>query len=98
MTLASDVELADYAEKTEGFSGADLQGFLYNAHLEAIHGSIDIESFKEAQNKNEKKEQKSDFVSGARKVPLTLAEKNQISSRVSFFFVRVELEKLMILF
>jgi peroxin-1 len=87
MKLESDVDLKVYAEKTEGFSGADLQGFLYNAHLEAIHGVIDMDSFKEQQNnKSDKKSsnEKSDFVmNGSNKVPLTLAEKGHISQRVT---------------
>ncbi|KAI8639618.1 P-loop containing nucleoside triphosphate hydrolase protein [Parasitella parasitica] len=88
MQLASDVDLKVYAEKTEGFSGADLQGFLYNAHLEAIHGAIDIDSFKEAQNTKSTKKangDKSDFVMNQTKkqVPLTLAEKGHISQRLA---------------
>ncbi|KAI9306558.1 P-loop containing nucleoside triphosphate hydrolase protein [Cunninghamella echinulata] len=94
MTLASEVNLNDYAEKTEGFSGADLQGFLYNAHLEAIHGAIDIDSFKEQQKKEKEQsdssnEPSSDFVmtggksSNNTKAPLTLAEKGQISQRLA---------------
>lgn len=88
MKFADDVDLKVYAEKTEGFSGADLQGFLYNAHLEAIHGAIDLDTFKEAQNtKSDKKasNEKSDFVmnSGKNKVPLTLAEKGHISQRLA---------------
>lgn len=95
MTLAEDVDLKVFAERTEGFSGADLQGFLYNAHLEAIHGAVNIESFKEQQKRNEevkqKDEDRSDFVlvrttandSGKSLAPpLTLAEKGQISQRV----------------
>ncbi|RCI02644.1 Peroxisome biosynthesis protein pex1 [Rhizopus stolonifer] len=83
MQLAPDVDLKIYAEKTQGFSGADLQGFLYNAHLEAIHGTIDIESFKEAQDVKSKVTEKSDFVMNARQAPLTLAEKGQISQRLA---------------
>lgn len=98
MTLASEVDLKEYAEKTEGFSGADLQGFLYNAHLEAIHGAINIDSFKE-QKKKEKEENdannesQSDFImtggklSNNTKAPLTLAEKGQISQRVNIFTI-----------
>lgn len=86
MQLAADVDLKVYAEKTEGFSGADLQGFLYNAHLEAIHGAIDMDTFKEAQNTksaNKASSDKSDFVMNqTKKVPLTLAEKGHISQRV----------------
>ncbi|PPQ98400.1 hypothetical protein CVT24_004079 [Panaeolus cyanescens] len=38
--LAASVDLDEIASKTEGFSGADLQALLYNAHLDAIHASI----------------------------------------------------------
>jgi len=34
--LSSDVDLAEYVDATAGFSGADLQAVVYNAHLEAI--------------------------------------------------------------
>lgn len=83
MKLASNVDLKVYAEKTEGFSGADLQGFLYNAHLSAIHGTIDMTSFKQ----QEKPKETNEFVmnNGTSKVPLTLAEKGQISQRVKIF-------------
>ncbi|KAL1723778.1 P-loop containing nucleoside triphosphate hydrolase protein [Schizophyllum commune] len=40
VALAPDVDLTVAAEATEGFSGADLQALLYNAHLEAVHESI----------------------------------------------------------
>ncbi|KDN44933.1 AAA-domain-containing protein [Tilletiaria anomala UBC 951] len=38
--LHPDVDLKEWAKRTEGFSGADLQALLYNAHLETIHESI----------------------------------------------------------
>ncbi|EST09028.1 Peroxisome biogenesis factor 1, N-terminal [Kalmanozyma brasiliensis GHG001] len=38
--LHPEVDLEKWATKTDGFSGADLQALLYNAHLEAIHESI----------------------------------------------------------
>ncbi|OMJ28972.1 Peroxisome biosynthesis protein PAS1 [Smittium culicis] len=37
MNLADDVDLGVYAEKTAGYSSADLQGFLYNAFLESVN-------------------------------------------------------------
>ncbi|KAL7752309.1 Peroxisome biosynthesis protein pex1 [Sorochytrium milnesiophthora] len=41
LSLDEYVDLATYAYATESFSGADLQGLVYNAHLEAIHARID---------------------------------------------------------
>lgn len=38
--LAPSVDLNLWASRTEGYSGADLQAVLYNAHLETIHDSI----------------------------------------------------------
>lgn len=41
INLSEEVDLRKWAEKTEGFSGADLQALLYNANLETIHQSIE---------------------------------------------------------
>ncbi|KAI9012001.1 P-loop containing nucleoside triphosphate hydrolase protein [Phycomyces nitens] len=86
MTLASDVDLTHYAKNTEGFTGADLQGFFYNAHLEAIHDAMDINSFRQQQKNQGPKEEKNGFVMIGKstvKAPLTLAEKGQISQRLA---------------
>jgi peroxin-1 len=37
MRVEPSVDLAHIASSTEGFSGADLQALVYNAHLESIH-------------------------------------------------------------
>ena len=37
MDLADDVKLEEIAEKTGGFSGADMQGLGYNAYLKGVH-------------------------------------------------------------
>jgi peroxin-1 len=39
LIVAPLVNFDQLAAKTEGFSGADLQALLYNAHLDAIHSS-----------------------------------------------------------
>ncbi|KAI9015039.1 P-loop containing nucleoside triphosphate hydrolase protein [Gaertneriomyces semiglobifer] len=39
--LDEDLDLLEFAEKTDGYSGADLQALIYNANLEAIHETID---------------------------------------------------------
>ena len=35
-----DIGLSEVAKRTEGYSGADLQAVVYNAHLEAIHAVL----------------------------------------------------------
>lgn len=40
MMVSPTVDFHEIASKTEGFSGADLQALLYNAHLDVIHSSI----------------------------------------------------------
>ncbi|EAU91532.2 peroxisome biogenesis factor 1 [Coprinopsis cinerea okayama7 len=41
LTFSASINLDRIAEMTEGYSGADLQALLYNAHLDAIHASLD---------------------------------------------------------
>ncbi|KXN87354.1 Peroxisome biosynthesis protein PAS1 [Leucoagaricus sp. SymC.cos] len=40
LSFSPSVDLEALAKQTEGFSGADLQALLYNAHLEVVHDSI----------------------------------------------------------
>lgn len=40
VTLSEDIDVQEYARLTEGYSGADLQALVYNAHLDAVHASI----------------------------------------------------------
>ncbi|PIL32676.1 transporter [Ganoderma sinense ZZ0214-1] len=40
ITFAPSVDLAELANATDGFSGADLQALVYNAHLEVVHDTI----------------------------------------------------------
>jgi peroxin-1 len=40
--LAESVDLRVLASDTEGFTGADLQALLYNAHLDVVHESISV--------------------------------------------------------
>lgn len=41
------MDLAELAHETEGFSGADLQALVYNAHLEVIHDTLSAVSSSE---------------------------------------------------
>lgn len=43
LTLAPSVDFDKLASITEGFSGADLQALVYNAHLEVVHAAIDAD-------------------------------------------------------
>ncbi|KAF9070811.1 P-loop containing nucleoside triphosphate hydrolase protein [Rhodocollybia butyracea] len=47
VSLAASVDLSEVAQATEGFSGADLQALIYNAHLEVINTSIASSSEKD---------------------------------------------------
>lgn len=38
--LSSSVSLSTFAAQTAGYSGADLQALVYNAHLDAVHATI----------------------------------------------------------
>ncbi|KAF7375905.1 putative peroxisomal biogenesis AAA ATPase pex1 [Mycena sanguinolenta] len=40
VTLSPSVDIDEIAAATAGYSGADLQALLYNAHLEVVHSSI----------------------------------------------------------
>jgi len=38
--VSPDIDIDHLVHATEGFSGADLQALLYNAHLEVVHASV----------------------------------------------------------
>lgn len=40
VSTSPSINFSDLADATEGYSGADLQAVIYNAHLEAVHASI----------------------------------------------------------
>ncbi|WWD18315.1 hypothetical protein CI109_102765 [Kwoniella shandongensis] len=44
LSVGDTVDWEEVASKTEGFSGADLQGLVYGAHLEVVHSSLDHNS------------------------------------------------------
>ena len=41
MELEPSVDLTTLGPLTRGFSGADLQALLYNAHLEGVHSALE---------------------------------------------------------
>ena len=46
LEIGDDVDLEELAERTPNYTGADLQAMLYNAHLEAVHNVISLQSEK----------------------------------------------------
>ncbi|KND02495.1 AAA family ATPase peroxin 1 [Spizellomyces punctatus DAOM BR117] len=63
LSLSPSVDLSHYAERTAGYSGADLQALLYNAHLEAIHEVIDAaEKDRNSKEDTRDQEDKTHFV------------------------------------
>ena len=53
LDVSDEVDLQSIADQTEGFSGADLQALLYNAHLESVHEELEKSANGEV-NGNEK--------------------------------------------
>ena len=86
MSLEPDVDLSDLVDQTEGYSGADLQGLVYNAHLEAVHSSINVVPM-DSSAASIDKDTAVDFVTHNTEVDassvLSLAERNAQNKRVS---------------
>lgn len=83
--LHPDVDLDKWATRTEGFSGADLQALLYNAHLEAIHESIAAVEEKDGEGKQDKDDSdgavKFTTIGGAKKT-LSGAERQALARKL----------------
>jgi len=50
--MAPDVDLSILAREAEGFSGADLQAMVYNAHLDVVHASIALTTHTKSQSQD----------------------------------------------
>ncbi|CAG8444884.1 8505_t:CDS:10 [Ambispora leptoticha] len=88
MHLSEEVDLEVLAKKTQGYSGADLQAVLSNAHLEAIHETIDSEKIIQKNNTSNSDTSELKFTmfqanTKTSKPSLTLAEKSLISQRLA---------------
>ena len=102
ISVAPNVDWDALAEATEGFSGADLQALVYNAHLEAITSSL--ETSKNSSDRKGKGKAREDgaavssteeekpiqyFVVGREdgNAPRSKAEENALQQRVSHRFL-----------
>jgi peroxin-1 len=77
------VDLAEVARECEGYTGADLQALLYNAHLDAAHELIDGTATNNTSS-NQVDADELDFLT-FNVANLTAAERGQLSRRVSHF-------------
>lgn len=97
MALSDSVDLEAYISDTDGFSGADLQALMYNAHLEVVHASISAttaetssENFSKGKGKGKAKADDSVQNGSAPKrnhrqiIPLQLDEPVSVSERAAF--------------
>lgn len=55
LELGEDVDLEVVARESEGFSGADLQALVYNAHLEVVHAAFEDEERRKEEEEGGKK-------------------------------------------
>lgn len=97
IALAPSVDLSAYAAKTEGFSGADLQALVYNAHLDAIHETLTAHESAAAENSDDKAKREEQDITytafGGTEVQaakvLSRAEQASVNKRVRFSLLRL---------
>lgn len=86
IVMAPDVDLNYYAEATEGFSGADLQALIYNAHLEVVHSTLENTAHRESDGTSSLREEVVQYTSfgglTSQRV-LSRAEQDGLTRRVS---------------
>lgn len=92
LQLSGDVDFEEIASKTEGFTGADLQALVYNAHLDVVHASIAEQSQKKGQPNGDggSKTHKEDLVKYRQIAPkstetVSRADRSAMESRVSSY-------------
>jgi len=81
MELEPSVDLSTLGPLTQGFSGADLQALLYNAHLESVHSALErLETTATSANSEDSPTQF--VVLGSNGDTLSRAERSALSARV----------------
>lgn len=78
--MDASVDLEEIARLTEGYSGADLQALVYNAHLQIVHTSIDTSSKRSAQEEEKQIRYVTLGATGEQKT--TRAEESAMQKRV----------------
>lgn len=92
IAISDSVSLRALAQETEGYSGADLQAIMYNAHLEVVHEAVAADTQKdEPTQANGVQNQVVDFTTfgGSSDGAVTArAERAAMERRVRQFFQR----------
>lgn len=81
MELEPSIDLSNLGPLTRGFSGADLQALLYNAHLESVHSALE-RSETAATSTNSDNSPIRFVVLGSNADNLSRAEQSALSARV----------------
>jgi len=98
LELGPSVDVKELAKKCEGYSGADLQALLYNAHLEAIHEQLNrvLQAANSSSDltQEEKEKSVSFFVLKSKtendenhnEIPMTLSQKSAIKEKIKTLY------------
>ena len=90
--MAPDVDLSVLAREAEGFSGADLQAMVYNAHLDVVHSSITATTQSKSQSQDNGRPKQVDQGRKYRQIAPILSEevsaaaRGEMDKKVSFPF------------
>ncbi|KAJ2147536.1 Peroxisome biosynthesis protein pex1 [Coemansia sp. RSA 678] len=77
----ANVDWNTVAQRTEGFTGADLQALVYNAFLEAVHEMTAVHATEARQDSEESKLAEFTLIADAEK-PLSKVERTQMAERL----------------
>lgn len=81
------MDLSSIARQTEGYSGADLQALVYNAHLEVVHETIAAQEERlptvNGQVEDEEKVEFTTFGGGVGRAVVSKADEGVLKRRVS---------------
>lgn len=84
--MGPSVDFEEIARLTEGYTGADLQSLVYNAHLQVVHASIDAMSTRRSGQEEKRIQYVTLGATGEQKI-LPRAEESAMQKRVSEFDV-----------
>jgi peroxin-1 len=86
--MSDTVDWEYYADRTEGFSGADLQALVYNAHLDVIHTSIEntvaSSSSKQSDSESSPSFEHTKIQASEKMTVMSQAEESKLVNRVNF--------------